>query len=341
MIRGNHLKATGVDGRVRAGRCYPLIIRISVTLAMGVVWTAPQARATPVATTTTLTLSSSSIASGEPVTLTASVLAGATPVTTGRVMFCNASATDCENAALLGIAQLTSAGTATLKFIPGIGSHGYLAEFLATTADAASTSSAQTLTVTGIRATSTTISSSGAAGNYTLTGTVVEAGSASVAPNESVSFLDTSNINYVVGSAMLGAATLAQTFAAQVTYATGSGPDAVAVGDFNGDGNPDLAVANYGSSNAGVLLGTSAGTFGTAVTYAIGSGPDGLAVGDFNGDGNPDIVAANDGGVGFVPLGNLVGRAEFVIGSYDFLNAAPISGWIAAVRLSRFFHGVN
>ena len=64
-------------------------------------------------------------------------------------------------------------------------------------------------------------------------------------------------------------------------------------------------------------------------------------MGDNRDDSTDSRVAASDGGVGFVPLGNLVGRAEFVIGSYDFLNAAPISGWISAVRLSRFFHGVN
>jgi signal peptidase I len=64
-------------------------------------------------------------------------------------------------------------------------------------------------------------------------------------------------------------------------------------------------------------------------------------MGDNRDDSTDSRVAASDGGVGFVPMGNLVGRAEFVIGSYDFLNAAPISGWISAVRLSRFFHSVN
>jgi signal peptidase I len=64
-------------------------------------------------------------------------------------------------------------------------------------------------------------------------------------------------------------------------------------------------------------------------------------MGDNRDDSTDSRVAARDGGVGFVPMGNLVGRAEFVIGSYDFLNAAPISGWISAVRLSRFFHSVN
>jgi signal peptidase I len=52
-------------------------------------------------------------------------------------------------------------------------------------------------------------------------------------------------------------------------------------------------------------------------------------------------VAAENGGVGFVPAENLVGRAEFVLGSYDFLNAHAIWSWVAQFRLSRFFSGVS
>ena len=52
-------------------------------------------------------------------------------------------------------------------------------------------------------------------------------------------------------------------------------------------------------------------------------------------------VAAENGGVGFVPAENLVGRAEFVVGSYDFLNAHAIWTWLAEFRLSRFFNGVS
>jgi len=95
---------------------------------------------------------------------------------------------------------------------------------------------------------------------------------------------------------MLGAPTLAQNFTAQVTYATGSGPDAVAVADLNGDGKPDLAVANCTPSKVGVLLGNGDGTFKTQVQYAVGGCPDAVVAGDFNGDGNPDVVAANNGG---------------------------------------------
>ncbi len=48
-----------------------------------------------------------------------------------------------------------------------------------------------------------------------------------------------------------------------------------------------------------------------------------------------------EGGVGFVPVENLVGRAEFVVGSYDFLNAHAIWTWLGEIRLSRFFNGVS
>jgi len=46
-------------------------------------------------------------------------------------------------------------------------------------------------------------------------------------------------------------------------------------------------------------------------------------------------------GVGYVPMENLVGRAEFVVGSYDFLNAHAIWSWLGEFRLSRMFNGVN
>jgi hypothetical protein len=46
------------------------------------------------------------------------------------------------------------------------------------------------------------------------------------------------------------------TFAPQVTFAVGVAPVDVAVGDFNGDGYPDLAVANSGDRTISILLTT-------------------------------------------------------------------------------------
>jgi hypothetical protein len=74
-------------------------------------------------------------------------------------------------------------------------------------------------------------------------------------------------------------------FIAPVSYAVGSGPNSVAVGDFNGDGIPDLAVANFSSNTVSVLRGNGDGSFQPAVNYPAGTGPGSVAVGDFNGDG--------------------------------------------------------
>ena len=50
-------------------------------------------------------------------------------------------------------------------------------------------------------------------------------------------------------------------------------PYSVAVGDFNGDARPDLAVANYTSNTVSVLLGNGAGGFGAKTDFAVGTDP--------------------------------------------------------------------
>ncbi|HEV3278818.1 MAG TPA: FG-GAP-like repeat-containing protein [Terriglobia bacterium] len=88
---------------------------------------------------------------------------------------------------------------------------------------------------------------------------------------------------------------LATGYNAYVQYAAGTEPHFVAVGDFNNDGKPDLASANYDSNNVSILLGNGNGSFQTAQNYAAGSYPISVAVGDFNGDGNLDLAVANNG----------------------------------------------
>ena len=69
----------------------------------------------------------------------------------------------------------------------------------------------------------------------------------------------------------------------------------MAVGDFNADGHPDPAVANFYSGNASVLLGTGRGSFGALTSFAVGALPYSLTVGDFNHDGALDLATASGG----------------------------------------------
>ena len=92
------------------------------------------------------------------------------------------------------------------------------------------------------------------------------------------------------------------TFQTAVPYGSGgSRPFSVAVSDVNGDGNPDLLLANWCTNSAdcddgaaGVLLGNGNGTFQTAVAFSSGDlYAASIAVADFNGDGKPDLALAN------------------------------------------------
>src|SRR5262249_43047277 len=85
------------------------------------------------------------------------------------------------------------------------------------------------------------------------------------------------------------------TFQAAVNFGAGNNPSSIAVGDFNGDGIQDLAVANnsFSSDNVSVLLGNGDGTFQAAVNFGAGNNPSSIAVGDFNGDGVQDLTVAH------------------------------------------------
>jgi uncharacterized protein (TIGR03437 family) len=85
-------------------------------------------------------------------------------------------------------------------------------------------------------------------------------------------------------------------FRAAATIATVNAPGPPAVGDFNGDGKPDLAVIATLDQNISILLGNGDGTFQSPVNYAVGGTPLAVAVGDFNGDGKSDLVVVNQGG---------------------------------------------
>ena len=284
------------------------------------------------ATTTNLTIASggieqSTVSSGTVVKLSAAVTAGSKPVSPGQVEFCDASAPYCTGIHLLGLAQLTAAGTASLTWIPGIGSHSYQAVFVGTGSYASSSSSSVPLDVTGLYATTSTMVESGSAGSYSLMATVVGLGSGTV-PTGSVSFLDTSNGNAVLGTAALGAGTEGLGWLSASNSPAGSYPESIAVGDFNNDGIPDMAVGNSGDGTVSILLGNGNGTFqqATGSPISVGAAPWAIAVGDFNGDGKTDLAVGDYTGESVnILLGNGNGAFTAAANSPITLPQHPMS----------------
>ncbi len=67
----------------------------------------------------------------------------------------------------------------------------------------------------------------------------------------------------------------------------------MAIGDFNQDGDPDVAVVNRDSADVSVLTGAAGASLTLAATVPVAATPQAIVTGDFNQDGDPDLAVSS------------------------------------------------
>ncbi|HEY4936939.1 MAG TPA: VCBS repeat-containing protein, partial [Puia sp.] len=99
----------------------------------------------------------------------------------------------------------------------------------------------------------------------------------------------------------------------------------IATGDFNGDGNLDLATDSWAENKVLIIFGDGKGNFGGQTSYKVGNRPyQRLRAADLNKDGNPDIVTSNlEGNNATVLLGTGEGKFQEAQGSPFPAGDAP------------------
>ena len=122
----------------------------------------------------------------------------------------------------------------------------------------------------------------------------------------------------------------AVSFQEQMVFFVARDPSSVAVGDFNGDDEPDLAVTHVYVNTVGVLLGNGDGTFQGELAFAVGNAPFSVAVGYFNDDAKLDLVTANlNGYTVSVLLNNSPGNGIVTFQEQEEYSVGQLPRWVA------------
>ena len=149
-------------------------------------------------------------------------------------------------------------------------------------------------------------------------------------PDLSVTNYNSNTVSVFRNTSTSGSITT-DSFSPKVDFTTGPNPQAIAIGDIDGDGKPDLAITNTNSNTVSVFHNTStsgsitSGSFAARVDFTTGTPSYHISIGDINGDGKPDLAVSNyysntvsvfrnTSTSGFITSGSFAARVDFISG---------------------------
>ena len=112
-------------------------------------------------------------------------------------------------------------------------------------------------------------------------------------------------------------------------------PRAIAIGDLNHDGLPDIAVAADGAESVLVFLQHADGTF-TPRDLAVGGVPTAVAIGDLNHDGYDDLAVATSGNSLCVRLQDTATPGSFLATASYTVGSAPVCVKLACLSDAQY-----
>lgn len=145
------------------------------------------------------------------------------------------------------------------------------------------------------------------AATYTLSGLATSSTPVAIGDFNNDTFLDLAVITGTNSGGIdilwgRGDGTFTSSTTAYVEKSIPSQLSSVTAGDFDGDGNSDLAFTDLFGRSVGILLSNGAGSFGPVTKYTVPGQATYVAVGDFNGDGILDLAVANSYSSNFVSI---------------------------------------
>ena len=134
-----------------------------------------------------------------------------------------------------------------------------------------------------------------ASGSVDARGVVVADFNGDGDPDIAKSAADANNVSILLGDEAPGGLSPGGGFEAPITYSTAAASAGIAAGDFDGDADLDLAVADIAANQVDILRGKGDGTFAAGGSLWCVGDPRDVVVGNFNSDQDPDLAVATNG----------------------------------------------